>query len=32
LMVTVTLVQYEFGLRSCFHENFEFIIARVCLG
>ncbi|KAK1695672.1 hypothetical protein QYE76_012369 [Lolium multiflorum] len=25
-------IWYEFGLRSCFHENFEFIIARVCLG
>uniref|UniRef100_A0A0E0R1Y3 MLO-like protein n=1 Tax=Oryza rufipogon TaxID=4529 RepID=A0A0E0R1Y3_ORYRU len=24
--------QYEFGLRSCFHDNFELIIARVCLG
>ncbi|ONL99574.1 barley mlo defense gene homolog2 [Zea mays] len=25
-------IWYEFGLRSCFHDNFEFIIARVCLG
>jgi len=25
-------IWYEFGLRSCFHDNFELIIARVCLG
>ncbi|XP_037410926.1 MLO-like protein 9 [Triticum dicoccoides] len=25
-------IWYEFGLRSCFHDNFEFIIARICLG
>ncbi|KAI5017788.1 hypothetical protein ZWY2020_042676 [Hordeum vulgare] len=25
-------IWYEFGLRSCFHDNFEFTIARVCLG
>ncbi|KAJ8629314.1 hypothetical protein MRB53_022637 [Persea americana] len=25
-------IWYEFGLRSCFHENFELIIARVALG
>ncbi|KAM0851795.1 hypothetical protein ACQ4PT_052192 [Festuca glaucescens] len=31
-LIHFALFQYEFGLRSCFHENFEFIIARVCLG
>ncbi|XP_034574853.1 LOW QUALITY PROTEIN: MLO-like protein 9 [Setaria viridis] len=25
-------IWYEFGLRSCFHDSFELIIARVCLG
>uniref|UniRef100_A0A1D1YET4 MLO-like protein n=2 Tax=Anthurium amnicola TaxID=1678845 RepID=A0A1D1YET4_9ARAE len=25
-------IWYEFGLKSCFHENFKLIIARVCLG
>ncbi|XP_077224289.1 MLO-like protein 9 isoform X2 [Tasmannia lanceolata] len=25
-------IWYEFGLKSCFHENFMFIIARVVLG
>ncbi|XP_073112783.1 MLO-like protein 10 isoform X2 [Elaeis guineensis] len=25
-------IWYEFGLKSCFHENFDLIIARICLG
>nr|CAD1830652.1 unnamed protein product [Ananas comosus var. bracteatus] len=25
-------IWYEFGLKSCFHENFNLIIVRVCLG
>ncbi|KAL6642762.1 hypothetical protein ACP70R_020943 [Stipagrostis hirtigluma subsp. patula] len=25
-------IWYEFGLRSCFHDNLKLIIARVCLG
>ncbi|KAG8083947.1 hypothetical protein GUJ93_ZPchr0010g11010 [Zizania palustris] len=25
-------IWYEFGLRSCFHDKFHLIIARVCLG
>ncbi|CAN6306016.1 unnamed protein product [Urochloa humidicola] len=25
-------IWYEFGLRSCFHESFALIVARVCLG
>ncbi|XP_020578094.1 MLO-like protein 9 [Phalaenopsis equestris] len=25
-------IWYDFGLRSCFHENFKFIIIRVALG
>ncbi|RRT61618.1 hypothetical protein B296_00013991 [Ensete ventricosum] len=25
-------LQYEFGLKSCFHDNFDFIIARVSVG
>uniref|UniRef100_A0A1D1XFL1 MLO-like protein n=1 Tax=Anthurium amnicola TaxID=1678845 RepID=A0A1D1XFL1_9ARAE len=25
-------IWYEFGLKSCFHENFKLIIARLCLG
>ncbi|KAJ4776409.1 MLO-like protein [Rhynchospora pubera] len=25
-------IWYEFGLRSCFHEHFTFIIVRVCIG
>ncbi|XP_072957739.1 MLO-like protein 9 [Typha angustifolia] len=25
-------IWYDFGLRSCFHENFNLIIIRVCLG
>ncbi|KAL1194968.1 MLO-like protein 9 [Cardamine amara subsp. amara] len=26
------MLQYEFGLRSCFHHHFGLIIIRVCLG
>ncbi|ONK65127.1 uncharacterized protein A4U43_C07F33950, partial [Asparagus officinalis] len=25
-------IWYDFGLRSCFHENFKLIIGRVCIG
>ncbi|KAK1297050.1 MLO-like protein 10 [Acorus calamus] len=25
-------IWYEFGLKSCFHDNFKVVIARVCLG
>lgn len=25
-------IWYDFGLRSCFHQNFRLIIVRVCLG
>ncbi|KAL3829137.1 hypothetical protein ACJIZ3_017939 [Penstemon smallii] len=25
-------IWYEFGLRSCFHDNFELLIAKICLG
>lgn len=25
-------IWYDFGLRSCFHENFKLIIVRVCIG
>lgn len=25
-------IWFEFGLKSCFHENFDLIIARICFG
>ncbi|GMP44439.1 hypothetical protein CsSME_00013367 [Camellia sinensis var. sinensis] len=31
-LIHITLFQYEFGLKSCFHQNFTLIILRVGLG
>ncbi|KAG5542615.1 hypothetical protein RHGRI_022216 [Rhododendron griersonianum] len=31
-LIHLTLFQYEFGLKSCFHQNFRLIIVRVALG
>ncbi|KAK4483135.1 hypothetical protein RD792_010315 [Penstemon davidsonii] len=31
-LIHFALFQYTFGLRSCFHDNFELLIAKICLG
>jgi hypothetical protein len=32
LNIDVLYMQYSFGLKSCFHANFDLVIAKVALG
>ncbi|GFY87753.1 seven transmembrane MLO family protein [Actinidia rufa] len=31
-LIHFALFQYEFGLKSCFHDNFKLVIAKIALG